>query len=85
MSHPTFQVIDPTQIDDAPTNATSLITVVKDLCNAIIAINENTRLLYDQLGLNTADISTIGRNHSALETLVQNLETMLICAQTNIT
>ena len=79
-----FTTIDPTRIGDNPSDTAELIAVVKDLRNAMITVNENTRLLLHQIGINSTDIATIGGNHSALEALVQNLETILIRTQADV-
>ncbi|KDN34720.1 hypothetical protein RSAG8_12194, partial [Rhizoctonia solani AG-8 WAC10335] len=77
MSAPHYTAVDPTLINNSPSDQTSIITTLQEIRDICILLNQNVEYLHNIVGINTTDIGAAGTNHTTLENSVSNIEVIL--------
>ncbi|KDN35596.1 hypothetical protein RSAG8_11458, partial [Rhizoctonia solani AG-8 WAC10335] len=84
MSAPQYTTVDPSLVNNSPSDQTSIIKTLQEIRDVCILLNQNIEYLHDVMGVNTTDISAAGTNHTTLENSVSNIEVILNQAMVDI-
>ncbi|KDN39978.1 hypothetical protein RSAG8_08427, partial [Rhizoctonia solani AG-8 WAC10335] len=77
MSAPRYTTVDPSLINNSPSDQASIIKTLQEIRDVCILLNQNVEYLHNIVGINTTDIGTAGTNHTTLKNSVSNIEVIL--------
>ncbi|KDN33951.1 hypothetical protein RSAG8_12962, partial [Rhizoctonia solani AG-8 WAC10335] len=77
MSAPCYTNVDPTLINNSPSDQASIVKTLQEIRDICILMNQNIEYIHNVVGVNTTDIGTAGTNHTTLENSISNIEVIL--------